>query len=99
MEKINLQRMFLVTQARRLSLGFQDPIMISAFSMSQVTKVMFQEYLAKMYLPRVLERPLKLQSDKETLEAMIFHLRSGLRQHKEMNSLRKTSEESVFGIL
>jgi hypothetical protein len=97
LEKINLQRMFLVTQARKLSLGFQDPIMSSAFSMSQVIKAMFQEYLVRMYLPRVLERPLRLRLDKETIEAMIFRQRSGLRQHKEMNLLRKTSEESVFG--
>ena len=85
--------MFLVTQARKLSHGFQDPIMSYAYNMSQVTKAMFQEYLVRMYSPRVLERPLKLQLDKEIPEEIIFQPRSDLRQHKEMNLLRKTSEE------
>jgi hypothetical protein len=91
--KIKHLRMFLATQARKLSHGFQDPIMSSAYNMYQVTKAMFQEYLVRMYSPRVLERPLKLQLDKEIPEEIIFQPRSDLRQHKEMNLLRKTSEE------
>jgi hypothetical protein len=90
--------MFLVTQARKLSPGSQDPIMSFVFSMSQATKVMFQEYLVRMFSRRVSERPLKLPLDKEITEEMISQRRSDLRQHKEMNLLRKTSEESVISL-
>jgi hypothetical protein len=67
--------------------------MSSAYNMSLVTKVMFQEYLVRMYSPRVLGRPLKLQLEKEIPEEIIFLPRSDLRQHKETNLQRKTSEE------
>lgn len=88
--------MFMVTKARSLLPGFLDPVMSFAFSMYQVTGVMCQEYLVRMFLPRVLEKPLKLRLGKEIPEDTNFRPRLDLRQRKEKNLLRKISEESVF---
>ena len=70
--------------------------MSSAFSMYQAIRVMFQEYLVKMYLARVLRKQLRLLLDREILEGASSHQIFDSKQPKGKSSMRRNLEESVF---